>query len=88
MDTEKDSISTGSISDTSSILNYSLSRFFEKFLEDNPKTLTRVAVKDADREDTQITFDELNKKANRLARCLVNRVGRFFRGMGKMYLFL
>ena len=68
-----DSISVGETKDCNLIRGQTLSGFFEKFLDSNPETLNHIAVKDADKEDTKITFSELNKKSNRLARSLVNR---------------
>ena len=67
-----DSISVGETKDCNLIRGQTLSGFFEKFLDSNPEKLNHIAVKDADREDTRITFDELNKRSNRLARSLVN----------------
>ena len=80
MEPNNASISIGNIEDWY-IGNQMLHRFFENLLEKNPRTLHRVAVKDADRRDTQITFDELNKKSNRLARCLVDRIGKNRKGV-------
>ena len=76
MSLNKDSISIGNIKDVDSISNQTLSRFFENYLDFNPERLHQLAVKDADREDTQLTFDQLNKKSNQVAKSLVNRVGR------------
>ena len=50
-------------------------RKFKSCLMSKPDLLHHIAVKDADREDTKITFDELNKKSNRLARSLVVHFG-------------
>ena len=75
MYTEEESISIGDTKDCDKILNQTLSSSFEKLLESNPDLLHHIAVKDADREDTKLTFDELNKKANRLARSLVIHFG-------------
>ena len=72
---EKESVSIGDTKDCDSILNQTLNGTFEKLLKSNPDLLNHIAVKDADREDTKITFDELNKKSNRLARCLVAHFG-------------
>ena len=76
-----DSISIGNINEVDSILNQTLSRFFEKYLDSNPEKLHQLAVKDADKEDTQLTFDKLNKKSNQVARTLVNRAGRNVKGI-------
>ena len=73
MCTQKESISIGDKNDISPILNQALADFFEKSLEVNPDLLHHIAVKDADKDNTKITFDELNKKSNRLARAFVNR---------------
>ena len=73
MSTQKESISIGDTKDISPILNHTLVEFFEKSLELNPDLLHHIAVKDADKDDTKLTFDELNKKSNRLARAFVNR---------------
>ena len=75
MGTQKESISIGDTKDISPILNQTLADFFEKSLEVNPDLLHHIAVKDADKDDTKMTFDELNKKSNRLARAFVNRFG-------------
>ena len=81
MNSNRDSISIGNIKDVDSILNQTLNRFFETYLESNPEKLHQLAVKDADKEDTQVTFDQLNKKSNQVARSLVNRVGRNVKGI-------
>ena len=75
MCTEEESVSIGTIKDCDSILNQTLNGTFEKLLKSKPDLLHHIAVKDADREDTKITFDELNKKSNRLARSLVIHFG-------------
>ena len=75
MCTEEESVSIGDIKDCDSILNRTLNGTFEKLLKSNPDLLHHIAVKDADKEDTKITFDELNKKSNRLARSLVIHFG-------------
>ena len=81
MNSNRDSISIGNIKDVDFILNQTLSQFFEKYLDSNRDKLHQLAVKDADKEDTQVTFDQLNKKSNQVARCLVNRVGRNVKGI-------
>ena len=75
MSTQKESISIGDTKDISPILNQTLVDFFEKSLQLNPDLLYHIAVKDADKDDTKLTFDELNKKSNSLARAFVNRFG-------------
>ena len=76
METENVSISIGNVENCGDIGSETLHRFFEKQLNKNPYVLNHLAVKDADRTDTQITFAELNKNANKLARCLVDRIGK------------
>lgn len=76
MGSENVSISIGSVENCVDTGSETLHRFFEKQLDKNPHVLNHLAVKDADRTDTQITFAELNKKANKLARCLVDRIGK------------
>ena len=81
MNVNRDSISIGKIKDVDFILNRTLSQFFEKYLDSNPEKLNQLAVKDADREDTQVTFDQLNKKSNQVARSLLTRAGINIKGI-------
>ena len=68
------SISIGDMVNKDIISSQTLHVSFENLLRSNVNVLKRVAVKDADRQDTQITFEELNEKSNQLARCLVDQI--------------
>ena len=80
MDSRYDSISIGNSHDTYKTLDQSLTRFLESLLKANPDILQHIAVKDADKDDTRITFEELNKRSNKLARCLVQKARAINKG--------